>query len=174
MAPRFAGLVAVCVRVCTCWPGLSLHARSNRCSNRYLICRIRIWSLTCLRSMQAYHASAITGRACVQDVIAPFVLENLNCTGSEARLVDCSVTTDVSFYNVYAQDGTYEFVYATEFESPVTCDFADGSFAFVACGAEDRPGALPCMHMTAGVHACWCCVWTWWPHTTCDVRATAT
>lgn len=96
----------------------------------------------------------------MQDVIAPFVLENLNCTGSEARLVDCPVATDVSFYNPAPDDYMYYSTYIRT-TLPLFCNFRDGNFAFVACGATSGPGELLALSrctFASAIHtaSCWC------------------
>eukprot|EP00892_Ulva_mutabilis_P007276 jgi/Ulvmu1/4920/UM202_0005.1 len=89
-------------------------------------------------------------RETLKDVIASFVLENLNCTGSETRLVDCPVATDVSFYDPPTLDYMYEFVYADINNPSDLCNFADASFAFVACGNTAGP-ARGDLRLTRGV-----------------------
>ena len=78
----------------------------------------------------------------MQGVLAPFVLENLNCTGAEAMLVDCPVATDFTDYNDVPVNsaGQYEFTYLNNFDS-ISCDFFEARFPFVACGGVTGPGA---------------------------------
>lgn len=79
----------------------------------------------------------------VQEALAPFVLENVNCTGSESRLVDCPVATGVGLelidYGADTGDYSYEYMqYKPEF-----CDFRKGgTFTFIACGATSGPGVV--------------------------------
>lgn len=81
----------------------------------------------------------------LQGVIAPFMLENINCTGSEERLVDCPAVARIPFYEYSPEDYTYEFTYGGD--TPNFCNFFEGSFAFVACGATSGPGvAAPTRH----------------------------
>ena len=86
--------------------------------------------------------------------MAPFMLENLNCTGSEARLVDCPVATDVPIINYF--DYTYEVTYIGR---PSTfCDFFEGKvYAFVACGSATGPGTAPpgCYSVAARAPHAW-------------------
>ena len=65
----------------------------------------------------------------MQDVRAPFVLENLECSGTEERLLDCpGPTLDDAPYP--AQDYTY---YDTEYDDRL-CSAGGSNYAFVACG----------------------------------------
>ena len=67
-----------------------------------------------------------------QDILAPIVLDNLNCTGTEERLVDCSGATEP--YTDYAYDFT---------NLKGGCSSVAAQFAFVACGTlEDAGGAM--------------------------------
>lgn len=85
--------------------------------------------------------------ACVQDVTAPFVLENLNCSGTEASLLDCPGVMQQGTYDAYGDYDPYtynsfEYTY-TYYDEPTTCDQTQrSSFAFVACGMTDGPGGL--------------------------------
>lgn len=111
----------------------------------------------------------------LQDVMAPFVLENLNCSGSEASLLDCpgvsgATTFGFSGYDADA-DGAQLFTYAyLQISGGVdfaACDPLQGSYAFVACGMTDGPGVnsitvvllLPfktCMSLVLVLNACGC------------------
>ena len=74
-----------------------------------------------------HHCEMETGL--LQDVVAPFVLENLGCSGDEARLVDCPVVADTPV-RVSSPDSD-------------TCDpFAagGGTFARIACGTSSAAG----------------------------------
>ena len=64
----------------------------------------------------------------MQEVQAPFVLESLDCDGSEARLVDCPVSLEAP---PGEPPGGDEYAYT---EAPTTCDPSGLSYAFVACG----------------------------------------
>lgn len=89
----------------------------------------------------AIAVAGMTALEVVQDIIAPFLLENLNCTGDEARLVDCPVSTDVSYDTYYTPfEDPYYFTYTQPRDIPLFCNFIEGTFAFVACGAESGPG----------------------------------
>ena len=68
----------------------------------------------------------------MQEVVAPFALENLGCTGNESRLLDCPVrdvggsrSTDYRYYDYATAD---------------SCDPASDSYAFVACGVSSAAG----------------------------------
>lgn len=74
-------------------------------------------------------------------MLAPFVLENLNCTGTEAMLVDCPVATDISDTTIqFNSAGPQEYFYMRNFDM-TSCDFFDGTFPFVACGSVSGQGA---------------------------------
>lgn len=62
-------------------------------------------------------------------VLAPFVLDNLNCTGSEERLLDCPGATGQPYDD-----------YVNEYRIVGNCDPLGGTYAFVACGTEVGPG----------------------------------
>lgn len=67
-----------------------------------------------------------------QDVLAPIVLDNLNCTGTEERLLDCPGATEP--YPEYA--------YYYEMLAPRGgCSSVRAQFAFVECETLDGPGA---------------------------------
>ena len=91
--------------------------------------------------------------ALIQEIAAPFVLENLGCIGDEARLVDCPVA-DSGDYSALAQDYDYDrsvLGYFRDYGNAGTCDpFAaeGGTFARIACGTSSSAGApMPCMHV---------------------------
>eukprot|EP00892_Ulva_mutabilis_P004969 jgi/Ulvmu1/2844/UM144_0009.1 len=67
----------------------------------------------------------------IKEIIAPYVLENLNCTGSETRLVDCPVAT-----GNLDTPGDYRYEYDV---SPFCEVLNGGRFAFVACGTLVGP-----------------------------------
>ena len=84
----------------------------------------------------------------LQSVLAPMVLENLNCTGAEARLVDCPgimIETETVYSDYNLADIQASFTYYGGGE-PV-CDPLLGTFAYVACGTQTGPGVslLPCL-----------------------------
>eukprot|EP00892_Ulva_mutabilis_P008500 jgi/Ulvmu1/6021/UM260_0005.1 len=81
-------------------------------------------------------------RAQLQDVIAPYVLSNLNCSGLEASLLECPGVTQESEYYDYPYS-PYEFTYGLNRDSFVNareCDPLRGNYAFVTCGILDMPG----------------------------------
>ena len=89
------------------------------------------------------------------------LLENLECTGTEGRLVDCPVTTDDDYGFRY--DYTYAY---NSFQTPSFCDPLQASYAFVACGtlsdsAEGTPRHLPtpCIFREEVKLACRQCRW---------------
>eukprot|EP00892_Ulva_mutabilis_P002374 jgi/Ulvmu1/12137/UM084_0064.1 len=70
----------------------------------------------------------------LQEIQAPFVMENLACTGAEARLVDCPVDeNDQEYQNGFGLDYSYSG------SSPGSCEPFGQSYAFVACGASAGP-----------------------------------
>lgn len=72
-----------------------------------------------------------TGTA-VQEVRAPMVLQNLDCSGGEARLLDCpGVMGDYIDADEYAQVSTF------------VCDPASATYAVVACGTIPDQGMPP-------------------------------
>ena len=72
----------------------------------------------------------------MQEVQAPFVLENLACTGAEERLIDCPVDRTDSDYNSNYDYGSYS-------GQPDRCEPFGPSYAFVACGSSTGPDG-PC------------------------------
>lgn len=74
----------------------------------------------------------------MQAAVAPFVLENLGCSGAEARLVDCPVEA-----GTLARD--YSFDYFGDYSNFDTCDpfsAGGGTFARIACGTSSSVGVL--------------------------------
>ena len=71
-----------------------------------------------------------------QEIQAPFVLENLACSGDEQRLVDCPVDETDSDYALSYNDYGSSRV-------PSQCEPFAQSYAFVACGSPPAPGG-PC------------------------------
>lgn len=71
----------------------------------------------------------------VQDIVAPFALENLGCSGNESRLVDCPVveSDDVD------PEGGRGFVAGTD--NPAVCDPYIGTFTTIICGTKEAAGA---------------------------------
>ena len=67
------------------------------------------------------------------------VLENLNCTGTEERLIDCPVSQDAD----YGFDPGY-FDVDSPFPIGSGCDPLRATYAFVACGTATGPGTPPC------------------------------
>lgn len=91
----------------------------------------------------------------VQNVLAPMVLENLNCSGTEPRLVDCPGDMD-EFETAYSdydvRDIRLGFTYFGVLST--YCDPLQGTYAFVACGTLPSPGALPLrLQSTGGLSA---------------------
>lgn len=84
----------------------------------------------------------ITRESLLQGIRAPMVLENLDCSGTEMKLVDCPGAMD-DVETVYTDYGVsairYSFVYYGEFHT--YCDPARGTYAFVACGQATESGA---------------------------------
>ena len=78
--------------------------------------------------------------SCEQEVVAPFVLENLGCSGDEARLLDCPVF-DRDTATPALDDSVYD--YFLDNVNSETCDptdFDGGTFARVACGTSSSAG----------------------------------
>ena len=73
-------------------------------------------------------------------MLAPLVLDNLNCTGAEKRLVDCPGAT------LPDPVSDYGYLYTNLLSIVGSCDPLQGTYAFVACGTLTGPGAL--------MHAC--------------------
>ena len=86
----------------------------------------------------------------LQDVLAPIVLENLDCAGTETRLLDCPGSMDVVetvFTDYFLDEIRFSFQYYGEFST--FCDPLRGTFAFVACGETVGPGVTTlvlCFH----------------------------
>ena len=82
--------------------------------------------------------------------MAPFVLENLGCSGDEARLVDCPVfDSDSASSSTPTNDyGSYD--YFRDYTNSGTCDptmAGGGTFARIACGTSSAAGMrLLCTH----------------------------
>lgn len=74
----------------------------------------------------------------LQGLRAPFVLENLNCSGTEERLLDCpGVMVDDPYGPFYEYYGNvYQYG-----RFPSVCDPLLGTYTIVACGNEIGPGA---------------------------------
>jgi len=69
--------------------------------------------------------------------VAPFVLENLGCSGNEERLVDCPVVADTPvriFGSPYGPE--YEYDFRTERCNPLGL----GNFVRIACGTTSSAG----------------------------------
>ena len=69
-------------------------------------------------------------------VEAPFVLENLDCSGSEARLVDCAEAVE-EYESTYPLEIDFDYY---ERRSK-RCDLEFAPYAYVACGTLTEPGA---------------------------------
>jgi len=67
--------------------------------------------------------------------MAPFILENLGCTGSEKRLVDCPESSDVYVYT-YALEIDFDYYV----QRTRQCDLGFATFAYVACGTLSDQG----------------------------------
>ena len=79
--------------------------------------------------------------------MAPFVLENLGCSGDEARLVDCPV-----FVSDTATPTSDNGDYFRDYTNSETCDptaGGGGTFARVACGTSSSAGLgrLSCVEL---------------------------
>ena len=71
----------------------------------------------------------------MQDILAPMVLENLECIGTEARLVDCPRISP----EAVADDDYSSYTQSSR------CDPLQANYAFVACGTTSGPRApSPC------------------------------
>eukprot|EP00892_Ulva_mutabilis_P007290 jgi/Ulvmu1/4933/UM204_0005.1 len=70
------------------------------------------------------------------EILAPFALENLGCTGDESRLVDCPVFVEVESTDYTPYD--YRF---RDYTNSDICDPFSGTFAEVACGTSTMAGA---------------------------------
>lgn len=80
----------------------------------------------------------------MQDVVAPFVLENLNCSGTETTLLECPGArppADIISYSDYTSYPEYTYNYLS-LSNPAACDPLEGTYAFVACGMTDGPGTI--------------------------------
>eukprot|EP00892_Ulva_mutabilis_P008281 jgi/Ulvmu1/5825/UM025_0082.1 len=81
---------------------------------------------------------SLLSEAPLQDVVMPFVLENLDCAGSdpEARLLECPGVMEERDYNTgYNPDG-YSFA---DRIGLTQCSPAGAGYAFVACGMTVGP-----------------------------------
>lgn len=73
----------------------------------------------------------------MQPLLAPFVLDNLNCSGTETRLLDCPGATQAAYDDSYDPYSSTTYPYS---EPPNSCDPLEGTFAMVACGMTDGAG----------------------------------
>ena len=75
-----------------------------------------------------------------QEVVAPFVLENLGCSGDEARLMDCPVfDSDIATPTIAYENDDY----LRDYSNSATCDpflARGGTYARVACGTSSSAG----------------------------------
>ena len=86
----------------------------------------------------------------LQEIVAPFALENLGCTGTEARLLDCPVADSDEETPAPEYDYNYRF---RDYTNSATCDPFAGSFAEVACGTSDAAGVFqPALALTHTSH----------------------
>lgn len=69
------------------------------------------------------------------------VLENLNCSGTETRLVDCPGDMD-EFETIYTDYDVAGIVFAYQYYGQFNsyCDPLRGTYAYVACGMTAGPG----------------------------------
>eukprot|EP00892_Ulva_mutabilis_P012292 jgi/Ulvmu1/9435/UM051_0063.1 len=75
----------------------------------------------------------------LQEIIAPFVLENLDCAGTEARLLDCPSVME--FERDYQYTTVFGDTYSVADRSGLTtCSALRAGYAFVACGMTEGPG----------------------------------
>lgn len=90
----------------------------------------------------------------MQDIIAPFVLENLACAGTETRLLDCPVSR-VDRSSPTADDGSEEFYDLDYNDARCGAELGSRSYAFVACGPS-TPGqtAGVCLEWLTSVRDC--------------------
>lgn len=74
----------------------------------------------------------------VQELLAPFLLENVACTGAEVRLIDCQLFTGTRL----EPDYRFDYRYSTIQDPADGCDPHGPKYAFVACGtlAQPSPG----------------------------------
>eukprot|EP00892_Ulva_mutabilis_P007287 jgi/Ulvmu1/4930/UM204_0001.1 len=72
-------------------------------------------------------------------IVAPFVLENLGCAGSESRLVDCPVFEEAD------TDGQNDYSYRfRDYTNSAECDPFAGTFSQVACGTSTTADCRAC------------------------------
>eukprot|EP00892_Ulva_mutabilis_P005573 jgi/Ulvmu1/3388/UM016_0004.1 len=76
-------------------------------------------------------------RSAIEAILAPMVLENVACNGTEARLVDCAVTQE----DDYGFDYDYVYTYYGAVNNR-GCSPLQTTYAFVACGTATGPGML--------------------------------
>eukprot|EP00892_Ulva_mutabilis_P005578 jgi/Ulvmu1/3392/UM016_0008.1 len=76
-------------------------------------------------------------RTAIEAILAPMVLENVACNGTEARLVDCAVTQEDDYGFDY--DYVYTYYGAVNIRG---CSPLHTTYAFVACGTATGPGML--------------------------------
>ena len=75
----------------------------------------------------------------MQSIMAPMVLENLACTGTEERLVDCPGSRDPPGDGFDPDYIDIHYGFKTD-----GCDPLSVTYAFVACGTETAPGVPIC------------------------------
>lgn len=87
------------------------------------------------RAHSVYSMHSVYSVACLQGIMAPFLLGDLGCTGDEARLADCPADdTIVPRFRDTSIPRDYR-------EPTQECDAFAGTYAFVACGTAAQAGA---------------------------------
>ena len=77
----------------------------------------------------------------MQEVVAPFALENLGCDGTEARLVDCPVVDIDEATAPTSYVFTSDYQYFQDYTNSAACDPFTDSYARIACGTSSAAGA---------------------------------
>lgn len=76
----------------------------------------------------------------MQEVLAPFALDNLNCSGTEASILDCpGAMGGMPSFGSPSFEGSV-VIYNTPVGPSPGCDPILASYAFVACGITNGPG----------------------------------
>ena len=87
--------------------------------------------------------------ATVQEVLAPFVLDHLNCSGVETSILDCpGAMGGMPTFASPVYDGSVVIYNSPAGPSP-GCDPFLASYAFVACGMTDGPGRFCLLRILA-------------------------
>jgi len=97
------------------------------------------------------------GEGTMQEVLAPFVLDNLNCSGVETSILECpGAMGGMPTFGDPSFDGSV-IIYNSNGGAPPGCDPFLASYAFVACGMTDGPGRL-CLVRTLVHTIAWTCI----------------